>query len=79
MSRNAYRNGIAALVWLILTVASGSLLWVIIGGFGASGITLAVHRRWVVALEVGVAAGLIISILGIASMISPGWYEGVLP
>ena len=79
MNRNVSENVIGALLWLVLIVVSGSLWWVIIGSLGASGLTLAVHRRWAVALEVGVVVGVIISILGIASMISPGWYEGVLP
>ena len=76
--QNVYGYVFAGLLWLVLAVASGSLPWVITGGLGASGLTLAVSRQWMNALAVGAVVAIIISAFGIAAMFSPGWYKEVL-
>ena len=76
--QNVYGYVFVGLLWLVLAAASGSLPWAIIGGLGASGLTLAVCRQWTIALAVGAFVTIIISAFGIAAMFSPGWYRGLL-
>ena len=76
--QNVYGYLFVGLLWLVLAAASGSLPWAIIGGLGASGLTLAVSRQWTNALAVGAVVTIIISAFGIAAMFSPGWYRGLL-
>ena len=66
------------LLWLALAVASGSLPWAVFGGLGASGVTMVASRQWTNALAVGVFVAIVISAFGIAAMLSPGWYKGLL-
>ena len=76
--QNVYWYVFGGLLWLVLAATSGSLPWAIVGGLGASGLTLAVSRQWTSALAVGVVVTLTITAFGIAAMLSPGWYKGVL-
>ena len=76
--QNVYGYVFVGLLWLVLAAASGSLPWAIIGGLGTSGLTLAVSRQWTIALAVGAFVTIIISAFGIAAMLSPGWYRGLL-
>ena len=66
------------LLWLVLAIESGSLAWAIIVGMSASGLTFAVSRQWTNALSAGAVVATIISVFGIAAMLSPGWYRGLL-
>ena len=72
------RDVAAGAVWVSLTVVSGALLWVIIGGLSASVVAFAITRQWNSGLYAGVVVSGIISFFGIVSMFSPGWYEGLL-
>ena len=72
------RDVVAGVVWMALTVVSGSLMWVIIGGLSAFVVGLAITRQWKGALVAGGVVGGIISFFGVAAMFSPGWYEGLL-
>ena len=65
------------LVWMVFTIASGSLPWAITGGLATSGVALVISRQWKFALEAGVVVTGIISLLGIMAMFSPGWYKGL--
>ena len=66
------------LLWLVLAASSGSLLWAIFGGLGASGVTMVTSRQWTNALAAGAVVAIVISVFGIAAMLSPGWYKNVL-
>lgn len=68
----------AGLLWFALTAASGSLPWAIAGGLGASGLALAISRQGMNSLAVGAVVAILISAFGVLSMISPGWYRGLL-
>ena len=76
--QNIYGYVFVGLLWLVLAAASGSLPWAILGGLGASGVTMVASRQWTSALVVGAVVAIVISALGIAAMFSPGWYKGVL-
>ena len=76
--QNVYWYVFGGLLWLVLAASSGSLPWAIIGGLGASGVTMAASRQWANALAVGAVVAIVISAFGIAAMFSPGWYKGVL-
>ena len=76
--QNIYGYVFLGLLWLVLAVASGSLPWAVFGGLGASGVTMVASRQWTNALAVGAVVAFVISAFGIAAMISPGWYKGVL-
>ena len=67
---------VGGLIWLVLAVASGSLLWSIIGGLVVGGSTLAVSRQWTNAVAFGVVVALIIPAFGTAAIFMPGWYKG---
>ena len=73
--QNVYWYVFGGLLWLVLAVASGSLPWAIIGGLGASGLTIVVSRQWTNGLAFGAVVATIISAFGIAAMLSPGWYK----
>ena len=76
--QDVYGYMFAGLVWVALTVASGSLPWMIIGGLGASGVALAISRQWKGSLATGVVVAGIVSVFGVIAMFSPGWYKGLL-
>ena len=69
---------VGGLIWLVLAVASGSLLWAIIGGLGVGGLALAVSRQWTNALAVGAVVAIVIPAFGVAAIFMPGWYKGLL-
>ena len=75
---NQFANVFVGLILLVLAIESGSLLWATISGVGAFGLTFAVSRQWTRALAVGAVVATIISVFGIAAMLSPGWYRGML-
>ena len=66
------------LIWLILAVASGTLLWAIIGGLGVGGSAFAVSRQWTNALAVSAVVAIIIPAFGVVAIFMPGWYKGLL-
>ncbi len=76
--QNIYGYVFVGLLLLVLAVASGSLPWAIFGGLGAFGVTMVASRQWTNALLVGAGVAIVISAFGIAAMLSPGWYKGVL-
>ena len=76
--QNIYGYAFVGLLWLVLAAASGSLPWAILGGLGASGVTMVASRQWTNALAVGAVATIVISAFGIAAKLSPGWYRGLL-
>lgn len=76
--QNTYGYVFAGMIWVALTVASGSLSWAIIGGLGASGVALAISRQWKSALAAGVVVSVAISVFGVIAMLSPGWYTSLL-
>lgn len=75
---NLFANVLVGLFLLVLAIESGSLLWAIISGVGAYGLTLAVSRQRKKALVVGVVVATFITVFGIATMMSPGWYRDII-
>ena len=72
------RDVVAGVVWVAFTVASGALPWLIIGGVSASVVAFAITRQWTSGLSAGVVVAGSISLFGIVSMFSPGWYKVLL-
>ena len=64
------------LLWLVLAIESDSLQWAIIGGMSASGLTLAVTRKWTNALAAGAVVTAIISAFGISASVQSWLVQG---
>lgn len=74
----AWAAGFMAVVVLVsLVVLSGALPWAILGGAAAAAVVFWLTRAWDYAFSAGFATALLILVLGIASWLSPGWYQGL--
>ena len=70
--------GVVGMVMLIaLAAASGVLPWALFVGLGASLAVGVISRKLIASLIAGAIVTAVVSAFGIASMLSPGWYEGL--
>ena len=62
----------------LLGLQSGVLPWAIAGGVAVAGIILWYTREWGPTFIAGGLAAAVILLLGGMSVLSPGWYQGLL-
>ena len=71
--------GLIGMVILVaLAAASGILPWALFAGLGTSASVGIVSRKLMAAMVAGSIVTAIVSAFGIASMLSPGWYQGLV-
>ena len=74
-----WATGMMAVVVLVsLAVWSGVLPWAFFGGVAAALVVYLVTRAWDIAFGVGFAIAALILLLGIVSLVSPGWYQDLI-
>ena len=70
-------GAIGIVIVVALAAASGVLPWAILAG-GVTSLSIGmVLREWIAAVIAGASMTAAVSAFGIASMLSPGWYEGL--
>ena len=69
---------IGTVIVVALAAASGVLPWAILAG-GVTSLSVGmVLREWIAAVIAGAFMTVVVSAFGIASMLSPGWYQGLV-
>lgn len=77
MSSKTVGQGMFGVGFVVLAFASGVLPWAIAIGAAAGAVSFLIRRTWQIALFWGGSTAVMVSALGIATMLSPGWYEGL--
>ena len=71
--------GLIGMVILVaLVAASGVLPWAILAGSGTSLSVGIISRKLIAAVIAGGIVTAVVSAFGIASMLSPSWYQGLV-
>ena len=81
MTRRRSEDGtflVLMVAFAFMAFASGVLLWAIAGGVVVTGVVYGLTRERKTARDAGVLATAVISAFGVASMLSPGWYQSLL-
>ncbi len=76
--RRSQQDMIGWILFAFMAFVSGVLLWAIVGGVAVAAVFYFVsrERRW--AFDAGFITIVLITAFGVASMLSPGWYQGLL-
>ena len=76
--RRSQQDMIGWMLFAFIAFVSGVLLWAIVGGVAVAAVFYFVSRERRLALDTGFIAIVLITAFGVASMLSPGWYQSLL-